>query len=168
MNQSARVASIEALKDFKAALLNFCERARHALCAVQMESRRTLDWLLHDQLNHWQNQVRERQEDVVQARTDLNRVKLARVSGREPDCIEQKQALREAQARLHEALDKVQRVQRWARQVQRAIDEYEGQAQRLAELVEGDPPCAVSLLNRMIDSLDSYVTLAPQPQREDG
>src|SRR5262245_51525588 len=96
MSQRAQVTSIEVLRDFKVGLAVFCEDAAEALCAIEIEIRRTLDWLEHDRLNYWQNEIRHRREEVAQALTDLNRVKLARSSGHMLDCIEQKQALPEA------------------------------------------------------------------------
>jgi hypothetical protein len=156
----AQVRSIEALSEFRAVLLSFCRGASDALVAVQMESQRTLDWLQHDQLNYWLRQVRERQEKVVQARNDLNRVRLARASGHESDYTEQTQALRQAQRRLAEAEDKVQRVRRWGQQVRRAIDEYQARARQLADKVEGDPPPIIGVMDRLLGALESYLVLS--------
>jgi hypothetical protein len=156
----AQVKSIETLSDFRAALLSFCRGASDALVAVQMESQRTLDWLLHDQFSYWSRQVRERQEKVVQARNDLNRAKLARTSGYEKDYTEQTDALRKAELRLAEAEDKVQRVRRWGHQVRRAIDDYQARARQLADKVGGDPPQIIGVMDRLLGALESYLVLS--------
>jgi hypothetical protein len=156
MSQAAHVTSIEAVKQFHQALCGFCKEAADALCAVELDVRRSIEWLQHDRLGFWMHQVRQGRECVAQARTDLQRVKLGRLSGRVPDCIEQQKALWEAQRRLEEAEQKVQLIQRWARTLQRAVDEYRAKARRLAGLVEGNPPAIVAPLDHTIAALDAY------------
>jgi len=53
MSQAANVRSIQALKDFKVAMIAFAEDARSALTSVEMEVRRTRGWLERDQLSYW-------------------------------------------------------------------------------------------------------------------
>ena len=48
MADQAKVLSVQALKDFRIALINFVEEARNALGGVDMELRRTRDWLERD------------------------------------------------------------------------------------------------------------------------
>ena len=64
MSRSANVLSIQTLKDFKIAMINFAEEARNALSGVEMELRRMRDWLERDQLGYWQAQVKRRNEEV--------------------------------------------------------------------------------------------------------
>src|SRR5713101_4766072 len=109
MSQSARVTSFQAIQDFKAVLCGFCEETKEALGTIDMEVRRMLDWLGHDQAHYWQNQVRNLQEEVTQAKTDLFRKQLTRLSGEIPDCLEEKKALRLAQGRLEVAEEKVEK-----------------------------------------------------------
>jgi hypothetical protein len=161
VDQSARVTSIEALQEFKAALHVFCEEAKDALCAIEMQTRKVQDWLLRDQTSYWKHAVRDRQEDLAQAKADLFRKQLDRITGNIPDCIEEKKAVRRAQERLKEADDKIRKCQEWARLLPRAQGEYQGPARQLEFMVEGDPPASVILLNRIIASLDAYVELAP-------
>jgi hypothetical protein len=161
MSQSARVTAIAAVRDFQAFLGEFCEDAREALCAIEMEARRTLDWVQHDQLAYWRKAVRDRQDDLTQAKAALFRKELSRLSGEKPDLIEEKEAVWLAEERLHEAEEKVEKCRRWAPLVQRAIEEYEATARQLAGLVEGTPPAAVVLLGQILTALDSYTFLTP-------
>ena len=64
----ANVRSVDALRDFKNALIAYAEEARNALNGVDMDVRRTRDWLERDQLMYWQTQVKKRNEQVSQAR----------------------------------------------------------------------------------------------------
>src|SRR5438105_13737992 len=75
MSESARVTSIDALRDWKEALCVFKQDAAEALCANEMEIRRFFDWL-DEQTKYWQNEVRRREDLVVQARNALVRKKM--------------------------------------------------------------------------------------------
>ncbi len=161
MGPTVRVTSIDALKDFREAMCSFCQAARDAICAVQMESRRVLDWVVYDRPRYWERQLRERQEEVAQAQQDLFRVRLTGGKDRHPDDIEQRKALARAKQRVEEAQEKIELVKKWRHVAQRAVDDFDGRAQRLLELVEGDPPPPVLFIDRALDSLESYLAVAP-------
>ena len=161
MTQSARVTAVDAIRDFQAALAGFCEEAREALDAVDMEARRILEWVQHDQLNYWRREVLNRQDELAHAKADLFRRQLARISGQHPDCIEQKEAVWAAQRRLEEAEDKIEKCRQWGRALLQALEEYQGPAHQLAALVEGQPPRSVTFLDQVIATLDAYLTLPP-------
>jgi hypothetical protein len=161
MSQSARVTSVEAVKEFRPALIIFCEQAKDALSSVDMETRNLLDWLQRDQLGYWQRQLRLRQEEVSEAKAELFRRQLPGIRGEKPDCLEEKKALRIAQMRLEEAEDKIENCKRWSRLLPRAVDDYIGPARRLAGLVEGDCPPPLAQINRILEALHAYIELAP-------
>ena len=158
MASSARVTSVQAIIEFKVALLAFCQEAKEVLATIEMEIRRTMDWVQRDQLPYWQREIRNRQEEVAQAKADLFRKQLTRISGQNPDYLEERKALRIANFRLDEAEDKVQICRSWAnRQLAQAVDEYEGPARQLAGMVEGNPPPVVITLDRILGSLEAYL-----------
>jgi exonuclease VII large subunit len=161
MSETARVTSVDAIKEFRETLVIFCENVRAGLCANEMESRHVLDWLLSYQPGYWARQLRQRQEELAQAQADLHRLKLQRAQGMRVDDIEQKTAVERAKERVDEAEEKLVKVRRWGRAVQQAIDEYQARARQLADLVEGNPPANVLFLDRVIDSLESYLRIAP-------
>src|SRR5712692_509446 len=107
MSQSAQVSSIEAVRAFKEALCSFSVDAQGALCAADMEIRRTIDGL-QARLQYWQREVRERQEEVTRAKTGLVQRRWGHTEGRGPGTTEQEIALRKAQQRLKEAEAKVE------------------------------------------------------------
>ena len=78
MAQSAKVLSVQALKDFRLSMINFVEESRNALSGVDMELKRMRDWLERDQLGYWQMQVKRRHEAMMMARTELHRPGAAR------------------------------------------------------------------------------------------
>jgi len=85
MSQGANVRSVDAIKAFKIALINFAEDARNALSSTDMEIRQVRNWLQRDQLTYWQSQVKRWQEKVSMARTELHRRQLiGRTATRSP------------------------------------------------------------------------------------
>ena len=159
MSQSARVTSIDALQDWKNALAVFQDHAKEAVVTLELEVRRMFDWL-DDQRRFWQAEIRRREDEVVQAKSELWRRKNMPII-EHPDCVEQEKALRRAQARLDEAHHKLEKTRRWAPALKRAVDEYECHGRRLAAILESDVPRALGVLEQRIRSLDAYVALTP-------
>lgn len=160
MAQSAKVLSIQALKDFRIALVTFTEEARNALGGVDMELKRMRDWLERDQLSYWQMQVKRRHEAMMMARSDLFR---RRVSQQGSDAIsdtEQKEALHEAQRRLRIAEEKVEAVKKLIPIFHHAMAEYVSRATPLADHLSGGIDRSLGSLTKMIDSLEAYLALS--------
>ncbi len=158
MSQSARVTSIEALKDFRAALCDFGVDAKEALCATELEIRHLLDWL-EQQLKNWQREVRKRQEELVRAKNELVQKKYSQRDGRGPGYTEQQVAFERAQARLQEAEWKVERTRHWTHVLPRDVTEYEGPARQLSGMLDSELAHAVALLDQKIDALEAYVKM---------
>ena len=165
MRRTADVRSIDALKDAKAALIEFREIIVVALSEAQAEVQRTVWWLQHDQTTHWKHEVRRRTELVNQAKSDLYRAKLAAMD-ETASCLEQKKALERAEHRLREAERKVQLVKQWSQKVERESMLFRAQIQGISRAAESDLPRAEAKLEMMLDRLEAYVRLAP-PQTGD-
>jgi hypothetical protein len=167
MTDSARVTSIEALEDFKATLLAFCEEVKEAFCSVQREGDRTMSWLLREQVGRWERAVRDRQEEVMEAKNELFRKQLFHPAQERPDCIRERKAVRRAEERVREAQQKVENCKRWAhQQLPRVLGEFAGPARQLMEFVEGEPPPMVVVLERVLTNLEAYLQEAPPPAPE--
>ncbi len=158
MSQSARVTSINALKELKVALCGFSLRAKEALCSIELEIRRTFDWL-DQQLKHWQQEVRQQQEVVVRAKGELDQRKYGCADGR--GYTEQEVALKKALERLRHAEAKVETTRRWIHVLPRAVTEYEGPGRQLGGMLDAELRHAVAILDQKIDSLEAYVTMVP-------
>lgn len=161
MGQSARVTSVDAVRDFRETLCTFCERVRDALLTTQMEGRRVVDRLMSELPGYWAQRVRECQEEVAQAQAEWHRVKLMRAQDYKVDEVTPKKALERAKAKLEYAEEKIEKVRHWGRVAQRAEHEFESRTRLLGDLVEGDPPPCVVFLDGVIDSLDAYLKVAP-------
>ena len=68
MNDYAKVASIDVLRDFRATLCLFAEKAATALDEAAAEVQRTQMWLQQDRYRYWQQQVRVCSEKAVRAK----------------------------------------------------------------------------------------------------
>src|SRR5579875_4074011 len=166
MTRSANVQSIQTLRDFKVAMIEFGEDARNALSGVEMDLRKMRDWLERDQLGYWQMQIKRRNEEVMQARSDLHRRKITQQGSDAVSDAEQKEALREAMRRLRVAEEKVALIKKLIPQLHHAIAEYHSHSQPLGDHLTGGFERSLAVLERMILALESYVaTQAPSAPR---
>ncbi len=152
MSESAKVKSVDALREFREALGTFIEDARNALTSVEMENRRVTEWVNHTQKFYWLNEVKRRREKMNEIRGELHRRKLSGAGD-----TEAKEAVRIANARLREAEEKVEIVKKAAPVLQHAIDEYLGQARPLGDMLTGELENCLALLERMATALDDYL-----------
>jgi hypothetical protein len=159
MSRSANVLNTQALKDFKVAMANFAEEARSSLGGVDMELRRTRDWLERDQLGYWQSQIKKRSEILQQARADLHKRQLSQQGSDAVSDSDQKEAVREAQKRLRKAEEMVALVKRLIPQLHHAIDEYHSHSQPLGDHISGGFEKSMAGIEKMILALESYLAL---------
>ncbi len=164
-NEGASVLSISAIDDFKVALSAFAQTVKSSLELADLEIRHSLDWVSQHQLAYWKGELRRREEAVGAAAQDLHRARMSLTAfGHVPDCADQKAALAKAKARLEEAEGKLRSVRQWTLLLTAEIDDYRGPSRQLLATLEGDIPKALALLERLLRSLESYVTAgAPGP-----
>ena len=161
MGEAARVTSVDALKDFREALVAFMEEAKHALIAVEMENRRNTDWLVNHQRLYWTEELKRRREKKAMAESELHRKRLQARPGATVYDTDQKEAVRVAMGRVREAEAKLETVKKWVVPLQHAVDEYHGSARPLADKLDGDVVHSIHLLERMVVSLEEYLKMAP-------
>jgi hypothetical protein len=168
MSRAANVLSHQTLKDFKNTLITFGEEARNSLGGVDMELRRTRDWLERDQLGYWQAQVKRRNEELMQARSDLHRRKITQQGSDAVSDADQKEALREAQRRLRIAEEKVALIKKLIPYLQHEIAEYHSHSQPLGDHLAGGFERSVAGMERMILALEAYLaTKVPTAPRHE-
>lgn len=162
MSDQARVSSLEALKDFRAAMAAFGTGAQQSLVAVDLEIRRMMEWLTGEQYSYWKMEIRRREEALAEAKMSLSQARISTmtVSGAPAPCTDQQVAVQKAKVRLHEAEDKFKCVQRWARIVEEEMLEYQGPQQQLMTMLEGELPVAYAELDRYVDQLEAYLRVA--------
>ncbi len=163
MSQYASVSSIEVLKNFRASLGTFAKVASGALDETSGDIRRTSTWLRNDQYGYWKKQLQTRNGQFVQAKLALNRKEVfdRAISGSASSCVDEKKALQKAEKRLREAEHKFARVRAWSQRIEKEVSDYRTTVQGLVRAVEVDIPNSRAKLDKMIDSLEAYVALAP-------
>jgi hypothetical protein len=159
MNPSAHVTSLEGMADLQAALLTFTEKAKDALSSVELELRRTLDWLA-DQARHWQVEIRLAENAVFEAKAELTRKKMMKIGDRKPDTTDQEKVLRRAQAWLEHAQELLARTRHWQRAFPDAMLDYQGPARQLQFMLEAQVPQMSAYLNQKIEALEKYQRLS--------
>jgi hypothetical protein len=160
MDGGAYVNSIDAVRDFRAALVTFVYEAKEALGSHDLELRRALDWLLDEQPKYWEKERRRLDDAVTQAKIELERRLNSRLPGGEtPSCMEERKLLERARARHRRADETADAMRRYAMAAEREADEYSGRARQLSDMLDTDLPRAIATLDRVLDSLDSYVAL---------
>jgi hypothetical protein len=169
MSRFARVTSIGVLSTLASALHKFRSEAAGAMEDVEAEIRRALEWIHHDRKEYWSQELRHSWEAVSQARLQLQQARISRkIAGREPSCIDEERALERAKRRHDTAEHKVQAVQHWARAMDRAVEEFQRSRTQFTAWLDNDLLRATAALDRMSESLDSYVSLAPPPANDSG
>ena len=163
MSQYASVSSIGVLKKFRASLGTFAKVASGALDETSGDIRRTSTWLCNDQYGYWKKQLQTRNGQFVQAKLALNRKEVfdRAISGSASSCVDEKKALQKAEKRLREAEHKFGRVRAWSQRIEKEVSDYRATVQGLARAIEVDIPNSRAKLDKMIDSLEAYIALAP-------
>lgn len=163
MNQQAKVNSIVVLKELRSALARFAESAAAALDEVHSEIQRTQTWLIEDRRRYWKNEVRLRQERYVQAKLALKRKGIfdMALAGTRTSAVDEKKALAIAERHLREAERRQARTRSWILQIEKELSDYRAATQGLSGDVDMGIPNARARLEKMIESLEAYIALAP-------
>jgi len=161
MSHSANVRSLEAIRQFRVAVLAFAEEATAAVEMLRQQSHRALEWIDHDRPSFWRSETRRCFDDVAAARSHLAKRQQISVGGRRPACIEEKNVLQRSKRRLDAAVAMNTTVRQWSVKIHRAADVYATRIARLDRIVAHDVPQLVALLERIITTLEAYATSAP-------
>ena len=156
MSGSAQVRSTESIEQFRIALTKFESRSQDALDTLSSQLQRAVMWLEHDCPAYWKKQTKAAEDDVHQAKLDLERCLIFPVAGESPACREEKAALKKAKVRLEYCREKKERVKHWSRQLQHELFEYEGRVGQLRRMLETDLPTARAKLQLIVRRLDEY------------
>ena len=170
MSQQAKINSVVMLKELRSSLAKFAETASVALDEVTSDIQRTLNWLHEDRRRHWTNQVRLRQERYVQAKLALKRRGIFDFSltGAHTSALDEKKALAITERQLREAERRLARTRSWILQIEKEMSDYRAATQGLSSAIDMDIPNARAKLEKMVESLEAYVALAPPERARSG
>ncbi len=158
MSGFARITTIDAVAALAAEVRCFADEARNAVEEAQMGSRRVVQWVQHDQRDYWTAAVRRAEDQVNEARINLERARMTRTAaGQRPSCDEEKAILEAAKRRLAHAKVMVEVVRRWGRVLDHEMREYESAVNPLRHWIDADTPQLLAAMERMRDALERYV-----------
>jgi hypothetical protein len=158
MSQAAKVTSIDAIEEFKAAWCRFGTDAANALANLDLQVRRAFDWL--DERTHfWKREIRRREELVIRAKGELLRREWGSRGGGGPGTTDQEIALEEAKAQLREAETRLRNCKHWSQTLPREVMECQGPARLLRGMLESEFKNGVAVLEQKILALEAYVAL---------
>ncbi len=159
MSESAHITSIDVLGRFKLAMQKFRDEAGESLAGAAMVIQRYLDWIEHDCVKHWQNQVRLGWEKIAESRADLERCQALAMNGERKTCHEEQEALDASKRRLRRAEERLEAVRHWRNKVQHETAEYQARSGQLGGWLETEQPKSIAALERMQTALAAYVAM---------
>ncbi|MGZ8939694.1 MAG: hypothetical protein ACXW32_10830 [Limisphaerales bacterium] len=154
MADYAEVTSIDAIADFRTALLIYISKVRPLLDDSADEVFRTREWLRASQRVHWENQVRARTRALTDAQQALFSAELAKLR---PPSSAELAAVHQAKRALAEAEDKLRTIKRVSTSFEREALPCLKQVENLRSVVATDLQGAVHYLDRIVTTLERYV-----------
>ena len=156
MSQAANVRSLEAIREFRIALIKFIDKAKRSVATAESEVQRTSSWLSSTQPMHWTNEVRRGNDRLAQAKSELARATLSQPDNpRGP--TDQIRLVHKREEEIRIAMKKGDQTKRWSRKFEQQTNEYKGAMTPLSSSLDGDLNKAVSILTNSIKTLEEYI-----------
>ena len=166
MAHSANIRSLDAVKDFKAALAKFGDQVKQSLISAHADMRKGIQRLQTDHYAYWQHEEKKWSRKLAEAKSELYRAENESRDTRTSPVLERK-AVDRAQQRIDECRRKMERVKHWVRTLEKEAALCQSQLQQLDEMVEADLPRTAAKVDRMMQSIESYLNLqAPETRRD--
>jgi hypothetical protein len=156
MAESANVRSIDAVKNFHAAVVRFQEEARLAISSLEMQLLRFIGWLERDRPTFWKREIETCYREMSEWRVRLHQCKMRKMGDFKPTCFEEKKALEKAKKDLEHAQKQVPIVKHWTNSAHHEANEYHGRASQMTQLIERDIPMLLAMLHQVVDRLEAY------------
>jgi len=163
MSRQARVDSFPALREFRASLTTFATIAATALDEASTDIQRTLQRLREDRHRYWKAQVQIRTQQYTRAKLLLKQREVLdrALAGTRSSCVDERKDLQVAERRLRAAEHTFRLLGVYTRQIEKETLDFKGAVRGLVSAIETEIPNACARLDRMVDSLEKYVALAP-------
>jgi hypothetical protein len=157
MSGQVDVRSIDTLAFIKAALASYAHESGQALSEIEIEGRRSVEYIVADMAAYWKGEVRRCADLVNKAIKDLEHCRtFKKVGDNTPSCIEEKKNLEKARRLLERAERKQEAVKRWTPVVQQQFREACVRLVHFREVVDVRVPRAIARIERMLKALEAY------------
>jgi hypothetical protein len=158
MSEQAKVADVEVIERFRAALLSAAEAFGLALQDAEAEVDRTVNWVEGDRIETWKRRIRKAQDEVVACKGALYRKQEIKATPEaRPSVVDERKALERAQRKLEHAEAKLRQSKRWSIELPRQAIVFKGGLSPMQALLDRDVPHAAAMLRRMSEHLEEYL-----------
>ena len=165
MADRANVRSIDAISDCRASLVKYIPAARVTLGEARSDVLRTQQWVDAKKIE-WKNRLKKCNQLFANARSDLERAKIARPDAHPTMFTDQHRAIEKAKRKVEECEQKLKMNARWARELERESMLFQASLQRLSRIIDGDLEKGVAWMAALLDHLGNYLqTKAPRLPR---
>lgn len=173
MSYSVNVRSIDALGEFRHALLRYRAETEEMLEGFDYFLARQLDWF-DDRISHWQREVRRGREDVRSAELTIARFRAATIDPDIPAHLRPgggadryQTALARAHQRLRDAEGHLAATRQWHKTLDLAVEAFRTEQYRFKNVLQENLPAALTMLEKKLATLAGYLTvpLPSEPER---
>jgi hypothetical protein len=153
MAEQAKITSVEAIEQFRAAMILFLSQARPAIEEISGEIVRAKNWLQHDQRRFWENELRVRGRKLEEAKGELFN---ARLSSFQESTSLQQMAVQRWQRAAREAEEKMAVLKKWNRELENRSGPLVKQAEQFQTFLTIEMPKAIAYLAQAVKTLEAY------------
>ncbi len=161
MAEQANVRSIDSIAVFRAALINYIESIRATTSEAKSHVLRVQHWVSQTQKLEWTRRKKKCNEQLANARSDLERAKIARPDAHPSMFSDQIRGVERAKQALVHSENKLVAIARWSRELEREGMLFQGRLQRLSRVVDGDLERCTAWMAALIEHLNAYLKTPP-------
>ena len=163
MAERADVSDIDAIEQFRARLVRFCEAANAAISAADAEVAGTLTWLESEMVPYWKKAVRDATREVTDAKTKWREKALFKdATGARHSAVDEKVLLDRALRKLEDAQARQAAARQQLIKLRRDESSYKGPVGQLANFVGGRLADAGLQLRHVVEQLEKYQDARPE------
>lgn len=161
MRDRANVGAIEAVSKLQGKCIQAGEEISRTLSGCSSQSAHVLNWVKGPQLDYWKGQKRKRQQNVLTAKSDLQRAMISQPDADPRSFTDQHRAIKRSMKAIEQADEKLSAIKYWSRELERQLVLFRGGIAPLANAAEVDLPRAGRWLKELVEHLEGYVKIAP-------
>ena len=165
MPESVNVKSLDALQDFRSALIHFIDKAKRATSAAESEVYSVQSWVSQTQVMYWRTEIRKSEENLSQAKSELYRASISQPDNpRGP--TDQIKLVQKREAEIKHAQKQLDRTKHWTRVLEHQNHEYRSAMAPLTASLDGDLQKTVVKIDNAITSIELYLADKVQDSKE--
>ena len=166
MGDQVKVADVETIERFRAALVQAAETFGLALEEAEGDVERTIAWLESERPDTWRKRIRKAQDEVVACKGALYRKQEIKATPEaRPSVVDEKKALDRAIRKLEHAEQKLRNTKKWSTELPRQMVVFKGALSGMHTLLDRDVPRMNAMMRRMTEHLDAYLRGGEEPER---